>query len=182
MRRASLIRKGVTFWELSFSEMLLAHTSKKRKDSVMNIIVLSPGEGRTISLGPIQMVVQEDGTQTRGTLGVAEFAVPAHAPTPPPHLHRAHEEGFYVLEGELEFLVGTQAVRASQGTFVMVPLGALHTFRNPTDRPARFLNTFTPPRYIHYFEEMSELLQAGVAPNSPQLTELMARYDTEVVS
>jgi mannose-6-phosphate isomerase-like protein (cupin superfamily) len=167
---------------LTFSEILLAHASKKRKNSVMNIIVLSPGEGRTISLGPIQMVVQEDGTQTRGTLGVAEFTVPAHAPTPPPHLHHAHEEVFYVLEGELEFLAGAETVRASAGTFVMVPIGALHTFRNLTDRPARFLNTFTPPRYIHYFEEMSELLQAGVAPNSPQVTELMAHYDTEVIS
>jgi len=147
----------------------------------MNITVHAPGEGRTISLGPIQMVVLEDGTQTRETLGVAEFAVPPHAPTPPPHIHYAHEESFYVMEGELEFLVGTQTVRARQGTFVMVPIGALHTFRNPTDKPAHFLNTFTPPRYIHYFEEMSQLLQAGVVPNSAQLTELMARYDTEVV-
>jgi mannose-6-phosphate isomerase-like protein (cupin superfamily) len=148
----------------------------------MSVIVLKPGEGRIIPLGPIQMVVQENGSQTRGTLGVAEFIVPPHAPTPPPHLHHAHEEIFYVLEGELEFLAGTETVRASAGTFVMVPIGDLHTFSNPTDRPARFLNTFTPPRYIHYFEEMSELLQAGVTPGSPQLTDLMARYDTEVVS
>ncbi len=147
----------------------------------MSVTVLKPGEGRTISLGPIHMVVQEDGTQTRETLGVAEFVVPPHAPTPPPHIHHAHEEGFYVLEGTLEFLAGTQTVRASAGTFVMVPIGALHTFGNPTDKPARFLNTFTPPRYIHYFEEMSQLLQAGVAPNSPRLAKLMADYDTEVV-
>jgi len=148
----------------------------------MSVIVLKPGEGRTIPLGPIQMVVQEDGTHTRGTLGIAEFAVPPHAPTPPPHLHHAHEEVFYVLEGELEFLAGAETVRASAGTFVMVPIGTLHTFSNPTDRPARFLNTFTPPRYIHYFEEMSQLLQAGVSPSSPQFPALMAHYDTEVVS
>jgi mannose-6-phosphate isomerase-like protein (cupin superfamily) len=148
----------------------------------MSVIVLKPGEGRVISLGPIQMIVQEDGTHTRETLGVAEFVVPPHAPTPPPHIHHAHEEVFYVLEGELEFLAGKETVRARAGTFVMVPIGDLHTFSNPTDQPARFLNTFTPPRYIHYFEEMSQLLQAGVAPSSSQLTELMARYDTEVVS
>jgi mannose-6-phosphate isomerase-like protein (cupin superfamily) len=148
----------------------------------MDAIVFKPGEGRRIPLGPIQMIVQEDGTRTRGTLGVAEFIVPPHAPTPPPHIHHAHEEGFYVLEGELEFLVGTQTMRASAGTFVMVPIDALHTFSNPTDRPTRFLNTFTPPRYIHYFEEMSELIQAGGAPNPLRLAELMARYDTEVIS
>jgi mannose-6-phosphate isomerase-like protein (cupin superfamily) len=148
----------------------------------MGVIVLAARKGRMIPLGPIRMYVQEDGTHTRGTLAVAEFEVPPHAPTPPPHIHRAHEEGFYILEGELEFLAGTETVRAHAGTFVMVPIGALHTFSNPIDRPARFLNTFTPPRYIHYFEEMSELLKAGIAPGSPQLTELMARYDTEVVS
>src|SRR5713226_9753270 len=134
----------------------------------MNAVILKAGEGRTIPLGPIQMVVQEDGTHTRGTLGVAEFAVPPHAPTPPPHIHHAHEEVFYVLEGELEFLADAETVRASAGTFVMVPIGALHTFSNPTDKPARFLNTFTPPLYIRYFEEVSKLIQAGVAPDSHQ--------------
>jgi len=148
----------------------------------MNAVVLKPGEGRTLALGPIHMVVQEDGTHTRGTLGVAEFEVPPHAPTPPPHIHHAHEEGFYILEGELEFLAGTETVRASQGTFVMVPIGTVHTFRNPTDKPARFLNTFTPPLYIGYFEEFSKLLQAEGAFNPQRLAELMAHYDTEVVS
>ena len=148
----------------------------------MSVIVLSPGEGRVISLGPIHMIVQEDGTQTRGILGVAEFTVPPHAPVPPAHIHHAHEEVFYVLEGELEFLAGSERVRARAGTFVMVPIGAVHTFSNPTDRSARVLNMFTPPRYLHYFEEMSELLQEGAIPGSPLLTALMARYDTEVVA
>src|SRR5205085_2505637 len=116
-------------------------------DCFMSVVILKPGEGRTIPLGLIQMVVQEDGTHTRGTLGVAEFAVPPHAPTPPPHIYHAHEEAFYVLEGVLEFLAGAETVWASAGTFVMVPIGTLHTFSNPTDRPARFLNMFTPPRY-----------------------------------
>ncbi len=148
----------------------------------MSAVVLKPGEGRPLPLGPIQMVVQEDGTHTRGTLGLAEFEVPPHAPTPPPHIHHAHEEGFYILEGELEFLAGTQTVRAGQGTFVMVPIGTVHTFSNPTDRPARFLNTFTPPLYLGYFEALSRLTQASVAPPPQQLAELMAHYDTEVVS
>lgn len=148
----------------------------------MSAIVLKPGEGRTISLGPIQMTVQEDGTHTRGTLGLAEFAVPPHAPTPPPHIHHAHEEGFYILEGELEFLAGTEVLRAGQGTLVMVPIGTLHTFSNPTDKPARFLNTFTPALYTGYFEEMSRLIQADGALKLQEFTELMARYDTEVIS
>ena len=149
----------------------------------MDAVVLKAGEGTAILLGGVRMVVKEDGSRIRGTLGVAEFEVPPLGRnTPPPHVHHAHEEVFYVLEGALEFLAGAETVRASAGTFVMVPIGALHTFSNPTDKPARFLNTFTPPRYIRYFEEMSQLLQGGVAPSSPQFIELMARYDTEIVS
>ena len=61
----------------------------------MNAIGLQPGEGRSIALGPIRLTVLEDGTSTRGTMAVAEFMFPPHAPSPFPHVHRAHEEGFY---------------------------------------------------------------------------------------
>jgi hypothetical protein len=57
-----------------------------------------------------------------------------------------------------------------------------HTFSNPTERPARFLCAFTPRRYLSYFEEVSRLLQATASPTRQQIAELMARYDTEVVS
>jgi oxalate decarboxylase/phosphoglucose isomerase-like protein (cupin superfamily) len=63
----------------------------------------------------------------------------------------------------LEFLAGTQTVRAGQGTLVMVPIGTVHTFSNLTDKPARFLNTFTPPLYIGYFGELSKLIQTDGA-------------------
>ena len=148
----------------------------------MNAVILKREEGRVLPLGSVHMVVQEDGTHTRGTLGVAELAVAPHALTPPPHIHHAHEESFYILEGDLDFLVGTETVRVSQGAFVMVPIGIVHTFSNPTDKPARFLSTFTPPLYISYFEELSKLMQEDSTPDPQQFAQLMARYDTEVVS
>jgi mannose-6-phosphate isomerase-like protein (cupin superfamily) len=149
----------------------------------MNAVVVKAGEGRALRLGDVQMVVKEDGTHTRGTLGLAEFEVPPQGHYAPHfHIHHAHEEGFYILEGELEFVVGTQTVRAGQGAFVMVPIGVAHTFSNPTERPARLLCTFTPHRYLSYFEEASQLAQTTASPGLQQIAELMARYDTEVVS
>jgi uncharacterized cupin superfamily protein len=148
----------------------------------MNGVVLGSGEGHALRLGNVHMVVKEDGTHTRGALGLAEFVLPPGGhDVPQPHIHRAHEEGFYILEGELEFLVGTETVRAGQGSFLMVPIGIAHTFSNPTERPARFLCAFTPRRYLSYFEEMSRLHQATAPPSPQQVAELMARYDTEVV-
>lgn len=147
----------------------------------MNALVLNPSEGRVVSLGPIRMIVKEDGTRTRGTLGIAEFVIAPHVPTPPPHVHYVHEEGFYILEGELEFLVGTEKILAGKGAYVMVPIGVPHTFANTGNEPARFLNTFTPPRYLNYFEELSTLMAASGMPSPLQMRELMARYNTEVV-
>ena len=40
----------------------------------MDAIILTPGEGREIMLGPVRITVQEDGAHTRGTFGLAEFA------------------------------------------------------------------------------------------------------------
>ncbi|MHB8597515.1 MAG: cupin domain-containing protein [Ktedonobacteraceae bacterium] len=96
-------------------------------------------------------------------------------------IHHAHEECFYVLEGELEFLVGTEKILATEGAYVTVPIGIPHTFANVGNTPARFLNTFTPPRYLNYFYELSDLLSTSGMPMPMQMGELMARYDTEVV-
>ena len=147
----------------------------------MDTTVLQAGEGRVIHIGPIRVTVLEDGSSTRGTMAIAEFAFPPHSPSPAPHVHHAHEEGFYVLEGNLEFKVNGETIHAGAGSFVMVPIGVAHTFSNPTDHPARFLNTFTPPQYIHYFEEMSTLVAKSGPPTPEQARAIMAHYDTEVV-
>ncbi len=146
----------------------------------MDALVLNAGEGRAVPLGLDRLLVKEDGTRTRGTLGIAESEVPPNGPTPLLHVHHAHEEGFYVLEGELAFTVGAETIRAGKGTLVIVPIGVPHTFSNPGQETVRFLTTFTPPRYLAYFEEISNLFRAGT-PDATQLRELMARYDTEVV-
>ena len=145
-------------------------------------VALAAGGGRAIAVGPIRLSVKEDGTRTRGTLAVAEFTIPPHTPGPPPHLHRAHEEGFYILEGEIEFTVGTAPIRVGAGGWVLAPIGVPHTFRNPGDTPARFLNTFTPDRYLHYFDELAAAATPDGPPTPAQMAAIMARYDTEVLA
>jgi quercetin dioxygenase-like cupin family protein len=142
---------------------------------------LGPGGGRVVQLGPLRMTVKEDGSRTRGTLAMVEFAAQGAFVSPPPHIHREHEEGFYVLEGELEFTVDGQKLRAPAGSFVMVPTGVAHTFANPYDAPVRFLTTFTPDFYLRYFEEVAPLF-AGGRPDPAAVGQIMARYATDAVS
>jgi quercetin dioxygenase-like cupin family protein len=64
-----------------------------------------------------------------------------------PHVHREHTDAFYVLEGELTFLVGPDAerVRMAAGGFVAVPPNVIHAYRNgPSD--SRWLNMHAPDR------------------------------------
>jgi mannose-6-phosphate isomerase-like protein (cupin superfamily) len=152
---------------------------KASQDNSHANIVL-PGEGRVIELGPLRLTVKEAGERTRGTLALVELEASTTFHSPPPHIHRAHEEGFYVLDGELEITTGGKKVRAKPGTFVMVPIGVPHTFGNATREPVRFLCTISPYHYVRYFEEVAPLFAAG-APDARAVGAIMARYATEVV-
>src|SRR6185437_13410597 len=64
---------------------------------------------------------------------------------PEPHVHRRHTDAFYVLSGELEFVVGADTVIAAPaGTLVVVPAGVVHTFGNESGATATFLNIHAP--------------------------------------
>ena len=62
------------------------------------------------------------------------------------HVHREHVDAFYVVEGELQFVVGPdlEQVRAPVGTFVAVPPNIAHTFNNDSTATARWLNFHAP--------------------------------------
>jgi quercetin dioxygenase-like cupin family protein len=140
-------------------------------------ITAQPGEGRTARLGPLTVTWKEEGDRTRGRLAVGEVDLPPGF-SPPAHVHREHEEGFYVLAGEVEFHVGDQTIRATPGTWVMVPIGVPHTFTNPGSTPARFLMTLSPNLYVGYFDEVGQLFQSG-PPSPAAMLGVMARYATE---
>ena len=61
-----------------------------------------------------------------------------------PHTHDDHVDSFYVLEGEAEFTVGDEVVRATPGTFVAAPPGLVHGFRRVGDVDLRVLNVHAP--------------------------------------
>jgi quercetin dioxygenase-like cupin family protein len=61
-----------------------------------------------------------------------------------PHAHRDHVDSFYVLEGQAEFTLGDELVRAVAGTWISVPAGVVHAFRNVADGDLRILNVHAP--------------------------------------
>ena len=95
------------------------------------------------------------------------------------HVHRVQEETFYVIDGECEWHIGEEVVRASPGTFVFIPPGVPHNIANITDKPARVIMTVSPPGHEHYFEELAKLTSVGTPPDPIAIGDLRSRYDTD---
>ncbi|MBS0344293.1 MAG: cupin domain-containing protein, partial [Proteobacteria bacterium] len=98
------------------------------------------------------------------------------------HVHRVQEETFYMLEGECEWRVGDQVVRATPGAFLFVPPGVPHNIANVGAGTARVLMTVSPPGHEHYFRKLAELSARGEHRDAKALGELRARYDTAQVT
>jgi mannose-6-phosphate isomerase-like protein (cupin superfamily) len=79
-------------------------------------------------------------------VAVVEMRYAAGQHGPAPHVHREHADSFWVLDGELTFTLGDEDLRGPAGTFVLVPAGVVHTFRNEGPGDARFLNFHAPSK------------------------------------
>ena len=75
---------------------------------------------------------------------LAVIVIQPHRGGPSSHRHKDEDDSFYVLEGELTFTVEGEEVVAGPGTFVLVPPGVEHTFRNDGDEVVRMINVHAP--------------------------------------
>ncbi len=107
-------------------------------------------------------------------IGIAEIWSTPGGAAPPPHVHRAHAESFYVLEGDLTFTGGDRDVVAEEGSFVQVPPGVGHTFAASGSRPVRFLDVHTPSCGFGVF--VRSLHQAG---SDDEAAEARAAFDQQ---
>jgi quercetin dioxygenase-like cupin family protein len=142
-------------------------------------VIRKPGENKGITLRGYPMAFLVTGEDTKHT-SMFDWSIPAGFATGR-HVHRVQEETFYMLEGECEWHVGGDVVRATPGTYLFIPPGVPHNITNVSDKPARVLMTVSPPGHEHYFEELAELTAKG-APDAKAIGELRARFDTDQLS
>jgi mannose-6-phosphate isomerase-like protein (cupin superfamily) len=103
-------------------------------------IVHPPGGGEQLKSEHRLMVVKA----VLPELELLEYDADAEYEGAGSHYHARHADSFYVLEGELAFVVAGKAVRAPAGSFVLVPPGVVHEFTNPGPGRVRFLNVHAP--------------------------------------
>jgi mannose-6-phosphate isomerase-like protein (cupin superfamily) len=144
---------------------------------------LLPTEGKSIALQGGHTIRFLHRATTSGS-SLIEWMAPPRIPGPPLHIHRATDEGFYVLEGTFGFQAGEQTIHGPSGTYTFIPKGLVHTFWNQGPTPAKLLILISPPGFEQYFEELSDgLAAAGDSPEAAmQIRQALgAKYDIEVV-
>src|SRR5262249_21087683 len=126
----------------------------------------APGTGKTYSAVGDKYVVLATGEQTGGAYCLSEAVVPPGG-GPPPHYHTREEESFYVLEGEITFTVDGKTTVGKAGTFVQIPRGVPHAFKNASTVPARMLIMCVPAGFEKFMAEFAVELPSPDAPPVP---------------
>ncbi len=72
---------------------------------------------------------------------------------PPPHVHHREDELFYVLEGELTFVSGSDTFTAGAGAAVYLKKNIPHAFANQSASPAQFLLIAVPGGFENFAAE-----------------------------
>jgi quercetin dioxygenase-like cupin family protein len=118
------------------------------------------------------------GADTNGAMAVIEAkAVPGMEP--PPHTHALEDESFYMLDGEMEFLRGTERFVARPGDYVFLPRGIRHgmTLRSAI----HVVITIAPAPFAQFFVDYSvpatslEIPPLPAEPPSPAVLQDIVR-------
>jgi len=117
-----------------------------------------------------------DAAATGGGYGLVEMIEIPAGQMPPLHLHRAEDEGFLVLAGELTLFLPGDEVTLRAGEFFLAPRGVPHTYR-VGDAPARTLVVSRPSGFERFVAAVAAL--DDLSPDT--LGPTAAAHDIEIL-
>jgi quercetin dioxygenase-like cupin family protein len=118
-----------------------------------------------------------DSNATGGALSTVEVTLAKGAQGARPHRHDKSAEMFYVLDGNVKVLSGSEIVRARRGDVIVVPPSLPHAFSAEPDSGAALLIVIVPGvERFDYFRKLIRIAEGKEAPES--LAEVQELYDT----
>ncbi|GAA4578968.1 hypothetical protein GCM10023194_03320 [Planotetraspora phitsanulokensis] len=144
------------------------------------------GEGPTIWAAGDVYTIKATASQTGGRFGFIDASVPPGG-GPEAHVHNDHDETFFLMSGELEFLDGGDTFTARAGDFIHVPRGTRHRFKNNGLHAVKMIFLFTPGGPDEGFIDLFPKAVPGELPGPPteeQIERMMtmgARTNTDIL-
>jgi len=124
------------------------------------------------------------GAETGGAYTAVEIPVSPGNGTPV-HRHSREDEAFYVIEGEVQFVVDGCSFVAAAGALVHAGRGTEHAYANRSSVPARMLVVAVPAGIERFFGEIGEPVAGAEgpapAPDIERIVRVAPRYGLEIV-
>ena len=128
----------------------------------------------TIKAGQITIDFLVEAADTKGSVSMFEFTVPAGAKVPIPHYHENFDETIYGISGTLTFTVDGETINIAPGDTCFIPRGAVHGFDNLKPVDAKGLAVITPALLGPiFFREVAEIVNTGLPPDLHKLAWVM---------
>lgn len=120
--------------------------------------------GEAEHLASIGHFLLADSDATGGALSSHRIALATGANGAVPHRHTASSELFYILDGRLDVLVGTEVRTADAGDLLVVPPGLCHAFAAHPGSAAEALIVITPGVQRFDYFRLVQRMRAGLEP------------------
>jgi mannose-6-phosphate isomerase-like protein (cupin superfamily) len=136
----------------------------------MKPIIRNTQQGSTFALVGDVYRLLATGEDTNGKYALIEALV-SPGGGPPTHVHSREDEGFYILEGEIAFMIDSKRFVATAGMFANLPIGTPHSFKNESNKPVKMLATIAPAGLEKMFMEIGVPLAEGATTALPPTRE-----------
>lgn len=143
---------------------------------------LNTREDTAIRFLGIPTVVRSTGETTGGAFALMEHLEIAPGFATPYHLHHREDEAFYILDGQVAFIVDGKWLTAGPGTYVFGPREIPHGFRVNGPSPAKMLLLCSPAGFERFVFDLSQPISDPPAP--PDMAKLMAaaaKYNIDIL-
>ncbi len=147
--------------------------------------LLKPSEGPSVwSLGG-RFTMKLTEKDAAGRFALVE-ALAFRTTEPPLHIHHNEDEAWYILDGQMTFFVGEEALEARTGSFVFAPKGIPHTFTVDIE-PTRVLVFASPAGFERFALELGQVATTDEppadlsVPGPDVLGPVAGRYGIEVI-
>ena len=144
--------------------------------------VVAPGEGKATWFLGHRLEMKVRGADTNGAWAMFEhLTAPAPLLGAPPHVHKAQDEWFYVVSGQIRCGLDREVVEAGPGSTILIPSGTVHWFENAGAEPSLMLCVVSPAGLEEFFEELGEPATTRALPpppsGPPDIARMMALSD-----
>jgi quercetin dioxygenase-like cupin family protein len=150
---ASVIRDYLNAYDRA-ADMLEGNERGHFAAKKQRVAFIAPDEGNSFWLAGELYTPKAVGKDTGSAFTLVETETQPKVQSLPKINYR-EDTTFYVLEGELEFMIEGNVSKVSAGYFVYAGRGTWHTYKNVGTRPARHLAMLTPAGIERFFEEVS---------------------------